>query len=736
MRFVTRLKKESTLFKQMFISVFLIGSVLIIGFGSVIYHRTYTNIQQTFLQKHREAVNQVKFNLEHKIQMVEYAFSTYSNTQNFKQNLQANYTDMQYRDVQNINSQLAYISIMGIEDASYQLINVDKGWKIDQGSLKQLSNEDVLMYQAMGNQDRYIDWQSSDGHLRMIMTLPVFSQNTNALGIAEINHQAITQLVAHQSDSFLNIVNTEGTVLYSDGETMDEQLISKIIGDHDAGGVIKGSDQQSYVYTQSEYNNWAYVMRLAPQEVSTAMGSFRTSLIGIGGMLIILLAFLAYRIARIAMSPINRISEVLKPKKQGEKVEVNQVISEINQILSHNQILSGEMDRQKPELASLFLLNLFRGCIAEKDIPSKLQQFGYHVSPQDHFRVMLIQIDDLCGRDPINGDVFLLAIQNLVAEIIPDDLRMQPIIFRQETQGTLLTFSSEIKQSDIFAYCQMIRKAAKDYLKIKISIGISDDYQSLHLTKEAVKNAEESLRYRLNLGKEVIIFFDDIATRFDKSAVIQYPTETESTFLDAMRSGDLPTIKESYTQVVTQILQDNTNPMTIESAYFQLINNIIRLGQLLGADYTSLQKSRKVYQQVLNQNHLFKIEQSIYDELVLPIVETIQIKNDHEIRSLSNKIVLLIHQQYDQDLSLDRVAEQLHYNANYLSNVFKKEMTVTFADYLQNYRLKIAKKWLEETELTIKEIAARLKYTNSQNFIRFFKKKEQVTPGEYRKKFS
>ncbi|WP_312497599.1 helix-turn-helix transcriptional regulator, partial [Enterococcus sp.] len=63
-------------------------------------------------------------------------------------------------------------------------------------------------------------------------------------------------------------------------------------------------------------------------------------------------------------------------------------------------------------------------------------------------------------------------------------------------------------------------------------------------------------------------------------------------------------------------------------------------------------------------------------------------------------------------------------------------MAVTFADYLQNYRLKIAKKWLEETELTIKEIAARLKYTNSQNFIRFFKKKEQVTPGEYRKKFS
>lgn len=733
---LARLKKESTLFKQMFFSVFIIGSVLIIGFGGVIYHRTYTNLQQTFLQKHREAVNQVKFNLEHKIQMVEYAFSTYSNTQSFKENLQADYADMQFRDVQNINSQLAYISIMGIEDASYQLINVDKAWKIDQGSLKRMGNEEVVSYQNMGNQERYIDWQSGEDHLRMVMTLPVFSQDTHALGIAEINKQGIAKLVAHQSDSFLNIVNSEGTVLFSEGDTISAQLASEMISDQASTGVIAGSEQQSYVYTQSEYNNWYYVMRLAPQEVSTVIGSFRVSLVGIVCLLIALLAFLAYRIARIATSPINRISEMLKSKKMDEKVEVNQVISEITQILSDNQILSGEMDRQKPELAALFSLNLFLGCIAEKDIPSKLHQFGYQVTKNDRFRVMLIQIDDLCGRDAIQGDVFLLALQNLVAEIIPDEARLQPIIFRQEIQGTLLSVPHDSKQSDIFAYCQKIRNAAKEYLKIKISFGLSDEFQSLQLTKEAVRNAEESLRYRLNLGEEVIIFYDDIATQFDKTAVIQYPTEAERVFLDAMRSGDLPLINESYRQVVEQIIHDNKNPMTIESAFFQLINNIIRLGQLLGADYTSLQKSRKVYQRVLNQNHLFKIEQSIYHELVIPIVETIQIKTDQEIRSLSDKMVLLIHQQYDQELSLDRVAEQLHYNANYLSNVFKKEMAVTFAEYLQNYRLKIAKKWLEETELTIKEIAARLKYTNSQNFIRFFKKKEQVTPGEYRKKFS
>lgn len=48
--------------------------------------------------------------------------------------------------------------------------------------------------------------------------------------------------------------------------------------------------------------------------------------------------------------------------------------------------------------------------------------------------------------------------------------------------------------------------------------------------------------------------------------------------------------------------------------------------------------------------------------------------------------------------------------------------------------MEIAKKWLVETNLTIKEIAEKLCYNNPQNFIRFFKKRESITPGTYRRR--
>ena len=686
------------------------------------------------MQSQHNLVNQVKENLDQKIQMVEYAFSTYSSTQSFSDTMEQPFSVTNYRQVREINSQLAYIGVMGIENASYQLVNLNQHWKIEEGSLKQIDDTEFAAFQALIDNQRYLYWLPEDGYLKMVMTLPVFRQETTALGIAEIQDHTIAQLVADHDDSFLNIFHADGQLLFDNGEVIDSALQETMIAAAHGDGIFTDKENNKYVVTQSDYNQWYHVIRLAPASVSQAIRELRSGLIVIGSLLIILFLLVSYRIAIVATSPINRIGELLKPKKQGQKLEVNQLISDIDQVLHQNHDLAVKVEHQKPELESLFLLNLFRGCISEADSHLKLSQFGYEVSETEHFAVLLIQIDDLCGRETATIDIFLLAIENLVSEIIPANLRFQPIISSQETQGTILKLPESVDQKQVLTYCQKIHQAAKDYLKIKISCGVSQSYDRLVETKLAVDNAKEALHYRMNLGEEVIIFFDDIAAQLDNNAIVQYPREAESTFLDAMRSGELATIKASYTEVVREIIHENKNPLTIESALFKLINSIVQLGQLLGADHTSLQNSRKVYQSVLNQTILFKVEQIIYHELVLPIVETTQAKTDREIRSLSEKMVLIVHQQYDQDLSLDSIAEQLHYNANYLSNVFKKELSINFADYLQNYRLQIAKKWLRETDMTIKEIAANLQYTNSQNFIRFFKKKEQMTPGEYRKR--
>jgi len=67
---------------------------------------------------------------------------------------------------------------------------------------------------------------------------------------------------------------------------------------------------------------------------------------------------------------------------------------------------------------------------------------------------------------------------------------------------------------------------------------------------------------------------------------------------------------------------------------------------------------------------------------------------------------------------------------------FKEQVGMTFSDYMIAYRMEKAKELLTTTGLKVSEIAERLRYQNSQNFIRMFKKFTKTTPGEYRARHS
>ncbi|MFS0614453.1 helix-turn-helix domain-containing protein [Lederbergia ruris] len=60
-------------------------------------------------------------------------------------------------------------------------------------------------------------------------------------------------------------------------------------------------------------------------------------------------------------------------------------------------------------------------------------------------------------------------------------------------------------------------------------------------------------------------------------------------------------------------------------------------------------------------------------------------------------------------------------------------MPNTIVEYLTRRRLTESKILLTNSNYTIREIAAQIGYNNVNSYIRFFKKYEGITPGEYRK---
>ena len=84
-------------------------------------------------------------------------------------------------------------------------------------------------------------------------------------------------------------------------------------------------------------------------------------------------------------------------------------------------------------------------------------------------------------------------------------------------------------------------------------------------------------------------------------------------------------------------------------------------------------------------------------------------------------------------IDLDELAEIAHLNKSYLVRQFKKTFGVSPISYLINIRMEYAKKFLTETNLPIKAVAASCGYNDPSFFNYYFKKTYGVSPESFRK---
>ena len=102
----------------------------------------------------------------------------------------------------------------------------------------------------------------------------------------------------------------------------------------------------------------------------------------------------------------------------------------------------------------------------------------------------------------------------------------------------------------------------------------------------------------------------------------------------------------------------------------------------------------------------------------------------------TGKVINLISKKYmEPDLSVEMICDCLGKSRSYLSRMFKENTGMNLLDYLHTTRLTEAKKLLNETDLGISEIAAKVGYYSGWTLARVFKRYEGITPTAYRKAF-
>lgn len=95
-------------------------------------------------------------------------------------------------------------------------------------------------------------------------------------------------------------------------------------------------------------------------------------------------------------------------------------------------------------------------------------------------------------------------------------------------------------------------------------------------------------------------------------------------------------------------------------------------------------------------------------------------------------ILQYINEHFREDISIPNISKMFNINANYISQLFKKEAGTTFTEYVTTLRLDYACKLLTDTDDPISEIAEKSGYDDYFYFSRIFKRVKGITPSAYR----
>lgn len=129
----------------------------------------------------------------------------------------------------------------------------------------------------------------------------------------------------------------------------------------------------------------------------------------------------------------------------------------------------------------------------------------------------------------------------------------------------------------------------------------------------------------------------------------------------------------------------------------------------------------------------------LYSNFINPICSFVnQLRKEAELKLKRpiRQAVEYIEANYSKPLKLEDVAEIVYLSPHYFSDLFAKELHITFSDYIQKVRLEESKRLLINTNMNIAEIANTIGYADSRYFSKLFKKQIGIMPKEYRKLYS
>jgi YesN/AraC family two-component response regulator len=554
-----------------------------------------------------------------------------------------------------------------------------------------------------------------------------FDNDYESIYVLDENRNMISSI---QSELF---GDASGAIIRSIVETADstEEFVGRFSSDIEGHAFLAS-------YRHSKYNDWLYISIVPKHEITKSSQSIGWFTAIICFVLILLAFFTSWYGSRHIYRPVQRLFAFVNQYDQTQpgrtgRDEFEYMREQIGAVFDAKIELETKQISQMKQLTQFFITKLLQGEAGSNELAEMSLMLGLPDKWQE-LAVLTMQIDTLehTKYQSKDTDLLLFSIQNIVEEELPSHMRLPPVLLSQSVVTVLINpdMRREQFEEELFRLAKSIQSTVKHYLQLSISIGVGLPFQQLQSVHSGYLESMTSLKYRFRSGQESIVFYRDLPQGQPLQAY--YPKRLIEGLCDAIMVADREESERLLFEVFQELRGKRPDPNEYEISVARFLIELIHLTQARGLQGIFWSDTQSFFTQLFKLRTTEEMVNWFLKVLIEPIIKHVETTTEAQHLQISQKIIEIIQTEFDSDLTLQSIASRLHYNPNYLSNIFRKETGMLFSDYLSQHRHQIAKQWLVETGMSVREISERLHFHNAQNFIRAFRKQEGVTPGKYR----
>ncbi len=494
-------------------------------------------------------------------------------------------------------------------------------------------------------------------------------------------------------------------------------------------GQLSGSDLVIFV-AKSESTGLCYVRYLPKAAAFQSLDRQIIYTVAMAVLAFVIALTLIFMAIKQSYTPIRNLASWIRDRQpeetSGSQNELTLFQEALNSAYTQNEGLVQTVNLSRQGMLDYLIGNLINGTFRSKN--DFLTAFRAHdVNPdKPYYAVCSILIEE--GND--------LPVFTEVLKTIHSDIPSSFFVLAKDMlleRKIVLVIGSDTNDYDAYTILATdIKNQLLEHDNLLTSMGMGSFYNSFALVGKSYLDSINALDYRMVYGKDCLIT-PDIYNSNTPGLSDSYPT----TDLELLDSSLVSHNVEMAAAVIRRI-----------NANIKLKSYSLHMAKYICYDIFSIFRKDADFSDIGNGQTLTQTLDvtrltgyATVDEFFSALLDMIEDRFDSnkspETPQSANIGAQLLEYTDAQCLSYDfqakTMAEHFNISPQYMRKLFKNHTGMSVSEYVSNKRLEKSMHLLAHTDMNLQDIVVQIGNSDISGFVRFFKQKTGMTPGQYRK---